>query len=1189
MYLKRLDIQGFKSFPDKIKLEFNKGITVVVGPNGSGKSNISDAVRWVLGEQSAKNLRGSKMEDIIFAGTENRKPLGFAEVSMTLDNEDKTIPIEYSEVTVTRRVYRSGESEYKINNTICRLKDIHELFTDTGIGKEGYSIIGQGRIDEILSTKSEDRRNMFEEAAGILKYKNRREEAQNKLDKEHQNLERAEDIILTLEEQVGPLKLQSEKARKYLELKERLKTIEINLFLIDVEKAETLIDKKQEDIEIVQEQIIKEERNYEALKSEQQILKAEIELFDKDLENLQREFYNINTSIANEESNIKLAQEQINHTLQDVTRIQADTERKKEQLEVSKKSRENYFLKIKSLEMQYENKTKLLKEAQEKFANLNTALSENEELIQNYNNDILDKIQQISKNTSDIQIEENTKKQFIERKGQIEKESKYNVSQINDKNIRLKVLEKSKIEAQDIEKRLLEIVKNAENERIAAEKSLQEEKRTLDLLESNIRKGQSDYNYLQNTQKEHRGFNESVKVLLKAKEAEPQRWNGIKGVIGEIIRVPQEYETAIEIALGASINNIVTEDEQEAKKAIEYLKANKGGRATFLPISTIRARLFGNEKDFALAENGVIGIASELISYDKIYDEIIKSILGRVLIMDNLDNAIIFSRKYKYAYRIVTLEGDVVNVGGSLTGGSKAQNIVNIFARAREIKELEEKITNLKQQLLNQKEKIEEIEENIEEFNELVEDKKKEKEQNHINLISIIQQEEQTKKLIEEIEEKEIDLSIESKQLDEQIKNNFEFLEKLRQALKQAENDKKVIESKLEEFKSNIQIDKKQREELSVQITDMRVEISSLEQDKKSSQDNIERISKEIDDIIKGISANETEIKSLEQDKQSKGISIEDIQKVIIDYKHKKEEKDLKIREMQQLKTEKNNILSQKETETESQSNTISSLKQENVRLQADKNKIEENRKNLYDNIWNEYEITIGTAKNYKFKEIDYSQLQRENRQLKLEIKDLGNVNLDAVEEYKNISERYEFLVAQRDDIIEAEKKLQEIIEELTQLMSKQFKEQFELISANFTEVFSELFGGGTAYLELTDSNNILDSGIEIIAQPPGKVLKNMMLLSGGERGLTAIALLFAILKIKPSPFCILDEIEAALDDANVNRYADYLKKFAQVTQFIVVTHRKGTMAAADILYGVTMQEKGVSKLVSVKFEDAVL
>lgn len=1184
MYLKRLEIQGFKSFADKLKLEFNKGITAVVGPNGSGKSNISDAVRWVLGEQSIKSLRGSKMEDVIFAGTDNRKPLTFAEVSITLDNTNKDLDIDSEEVTVTRRVYRTGESEYLLNNTSCRLKDIHELFTDTGIGKEGYCIIGQGRIDEILSTKSQDRRNMFEEAAGILKFKNRREDAKIKLEKEHQNLERVKDIISTLELQVEPLKEQSDKAKKYLELKQQLKHIEINVFIIEADKIEKSILDTEKNLLNINIQLTSEKNNYNELKQKQQTLKQQIEDYNAQLQQCQKEFYNIQSFIEKKDNDIKLTQEKINSIIQNINRIEKDIKLKIDTIEQLDMNKSSYLVKYNSIQSQLNECKQNLDTKEEQFYKLNETLSINENIIKNYSSQILRNIKSSANIKSDIQSIEINRNQLSLRKEQILKQQNYNLNQIDNKSEEIKILEQSKVEQQEIENRLLKIIDESAKTKTEAEVKLKDNKSTLDKLNSLINQLQSNYKYLELTQKEHRGFVESVKNILKAKQKDNTKLKGICGVLGELIDVKKEYETAIETALGASINNIITLSEEDAKEAIEYLKDTKGGRATFLPISSIKPRTFGNEINCLFSENGFLGVANDFVNYDKIYDNIIKNLLGKVIVIDNLSNAIFISKKYNYMYKIVTLAGDLINTGGALSGGSN-QNKFNILGRSRELKEIENKLNTLKTKLKQTKYNIEVLEEDINDYNELVDAKKNEYQDNHLSLKSIEQNLKQMYESTNELKNNQNNLLEEKNKIETTLKESISKSEELKLLLNKTENETKEIETKVNEFQNSIHIDKTLKESILNDITDMKVKISALEQERVFCKQNIDKIDKENEQYNNQIDLNNNELENLKKFINDKNYIIDNIKNEIkIGYSNKNEKQE-QLNQIEQFKTSKLAESKNIEIETEQRLNTISLMEKENIRIENLKTKLIETKTNIYNDIWEEYELTYDLAVKYKDDSLSENQLQKQKKSLKQQLKEFINVNIDSIEQYKEVKKRFEFLVSQHDDIVETEKKLQMIINKLTDSMTKQFTQQFKLISDNFGEIFAELFGGGKAYLELTDSNNVLESGIDIIAQPPGKNLQNMMLLSGGERALTAVAILFAILKLKPSPFCILDEIEAALDDANVNRYANYLKKFSEITQFIVVTHRKGTMEAADILYGVTMQEQGVSKIVSIKLE----
>lgn len=1185
MYLKTLDIHGFKSFPDKLKLEFNKGITAVVGPNGSGKSNISDAVRWVLGEQSSKSLRGSKMEDIIFNGTSNRKPLNFAQVSITLDNSDNSINLEFPEITITRRIYRSGESNYFINNVACRLKDIYELLSDTGIGKDGYSIISQGKIDEILSAKSEDRRNMFEEATGILKLKNRCEEAKVKLNKEKQNLDRINDIILTLASQIEPLKTQSVKAKEFLELREKLKLLEINLFLNEIES----LDKNIAEFEFKLNEMSSSLNNYRTtendLKVKQLDLKHNNEQISNTLNEAQEEYYSLNSEIEKNEANIELLNEQINHIVKDAKKIDNEIKKNSNRIKNLDEDELEHNLKYNSIIKELDIQTKLLDEAQIEFNKLNSTLEKNERLIENYNTQIVKQIKKSSQLQNDIERDKNNYVQLIKHRDEIYTQKINNKSQLEDQNLLIGIITKSKAENIEIEAKILNIIKSTIQLKNKTLEKLKASKKELDNLNSLLNQLESNYKYLKSTQKEHRGFSESVKNILKAKEENPAKWNNVHGVIGEIISVSKKFEYAVEIALGSNINNIITSTEDEAKICIDYLKQIKGGRASFLPLSSIKPKRFNFENLNISSEVGFIGIASDLIKYNQIYDDIIKSLLGRVIIVDNLNNAILISKKSSYSLRIVTLDGDLINPGGVLSGGSKSLNTNNILGKSREIKETENKISDIKSQISNLKLQIDSLEEDIEDYNDLIENKQEEYQNNHAQIKDLENQATQALNFIADIKAKQNHITEEETELLKKIEASKKSISLSENFLSDIDNENQKLESKLADFQNNIKADKVKKETFLNNITNIKVKISALNQEKLGLEENIKRLKNEIDLTKDEINSIKAEIQNLQLSKLQKNDNILKLKAIINELVIKKENQ---IKNIKCIELEKKNNLGKLENvehEIEGISKVILQSEKEIVKFENQINRLFETRKSINQNMVDEYDLTLEEASKYKNSKYSESYLKRDIKQLRLDIKNLGNINLESISEYERVNKEFEFLNSQKNDIVETEKQLKLIIEELTNSMISQFTEQFKLISNNFNDVFREIFGGGEAYLQLTDETNVLESGIEIIAKPPGKNLQNMMLLSGGERALTAIAILFAILKLKPSPFCILDEIEAALDDANVNRYAGYLKSFSNVTQFIVVTHRKGTMEAADTLYGITMQEQGVSKLVSIKFE----
>lgn len=1190
MYLKRLEIQGFKSFPEKIKLEFNRGITAVVGPNGSGKSNISDSVRWVLGEQSIKNLRGTKMEDVIFSGTQNRKPLGFAEVSMIIDNTDNRLNVDFSEVTITRRVYRSGESDFLINGCSCRLKDIHELFMDTGIGKEGYSIIGQGRIDEILSTKSEDRRMLFEEAAGIVKFKNRKRESEDKLEKEKNNLVRVNDIIKELESQIKPLEIQAEKTKQYLNLSEQLKIVKINIFLKEVENYEVEFKKIQNDLENIEYEIKNKEKQQNRNENESKILKENLCNIEISAEKINCEMAEIRSGSEQMENDIKLSYQEIQFISDDIKRLESDVNKNNQYIFSKKEEIEILNSKLNAFEIKLHTKNNIFIKMQKDFENLNLRMSESEELIGRYNTDIIEKIHITTDIKSNIQRTNSIFEQLKERKQQVNDELIFCKSQLNDKNIHLKALQKNKITIEYNEEKLLCVNEDLNKKNILIEDTIDKLKIKHNELNKNINEDNSRYKILSELENDYEGYYESVKSILKQKNNGNPSFNGICGAVGELIEVPQEYETAIEISLGNAVQNIIVKKEKDAQEAIEYLKKYKKGRATFLPMSSIKPKDIDLFKSNILNEKGVIGIAKNLISYIPEYENIMSSLLGRVIIVDEISNAILVSKKYNYSYKLVTTEGEVINTSGSLTGGSINKKSAGIFSRSREIKELKNNLSKLKINLENINSDISLNEKEKESLNISIDDNKKKIYQYTIDKNDTDNKIEQTNMYINDLSEKTNDLNIESKQLDEQLNESEKILNKYNKELQGLTKEINDIQNNLDKYQNSIQSDRSVKDTKNKELIDIRISINEIEHIMNSIKSEVLRISCEIEHINTEIKTFLIDIERNKIKEKIKISTINDLKQEIVKLKDNYDFMKEKYNNLNAKKSSINIDIKNIEDNVKSLYEALSLLKNEVTKLQIKKEQIEVNKSQLYDMMWEEYEVTYVSAKDYKNLEYSILQIKKEEKSLKLKIKELGNININAVEEYKTVKERYEFLSSQREDIINAEKNLKNIIFELSQMMENQFREQFKIISDNFNKVFIEMFGGGTAHLRLSEENDILNSGIEIIAQPPGKNIQSMLLMSGGERALTAISLLFAILIMKPSPFCILDEIEAALDDANVKRYSDFLRKFSAETQFILITHRKGTMEAADILYGVTMQEQGVSKLVSVKFanEEAI-
>lgn len=1186
MYLKRLEIQGFKSFADPLKLDFNKEITAVVGPNGSGKSNIADALRWVLGEQSPKTLRGAKMEDVIFSGTQNRKPLGFAEVSIVLDNSEGKIPISFEEVRITRRVYRSGESEYFINKTSCRLKDIHQLFMDTGVGKEGYSIIGQGQIDRILSTKPEDRRFLFEEAVGIVKYKIRKLEAEKKLEQEKQNLIRVEDIISELENQLEPLAYQAGKASNYLEIKEKLKQIELNLFIYEADNQKKELDSLEEILLNNQEELSRQKEIQLKQKEDYDLIKKELENIENQIFESQNTISDIRTSIEKTEGNNKVLSQQIDHCLLDINRLKNESIKLDAKIEEVNKENKELSAKFNGVSLELKSKEKLLEEEDNNFNQLINFLLNGESEIENYKSDIIEKMNEsselktlIQKINSEINYIEERKKQILLEKANIERQHK-------EQKVHLEALIKLGKELEEEKEKLNKDVNElirVNNELI---NNIHNETTTLNNLREEMHNTKSRSEVLELMEKEYEGFNRSVKSIMLLKKDKPTQWKGICGVVAELIQVPKGYERAIELALASSMQNIVTDTEEDARDAINHLKVNNLGRATFLPLSAIKAKTLGNEEAKILKERGVLGIASSLVNYDSLYNNVISYLLGRVIIVENLNYAINIAKKYQHKYKIVTIDGEVLNPGGAMTGGSSQQKTTSIFLRTRELQELKEKLVKMTDDINAQEKKIYEYEEKKNKNILKMEDLRNKIQEIDMNLISNKHEINKCQEDLEQLKDKEKQLNLEEEQINLQYRDNSNNLSEKLKEMDTIENEIKEIQSKIEMNQSKLEKEKEAKDILTEKITKLKIEISSLEQNRDYILENKNRLSSEIEKQKAEKRQKEEEIQAIYMEKELKEKEVEENTSEIEKLKQSLVENTNLQENYQEIKRTKMAAYKSYEENIDKTSKNIELLQAEINRLENKKTKLKLEEELLYNKIWEEYEETYRSALKYKTDEFSISQMKKLSSKYRSTIKDLGNVNIDAIEEYKKVKERYDFLSAQREDIILAEQKLFGIIKELTSSMEKQFIENFATISINFNQVFTELFGGGKAYLKLTDEENILESGIEIIAQPPGKKLQNMMLLSGGEKALTAIALLFSILKMKPSPFCVLDEIEASLDDANVYRFAKYLKKFDNSTQFIIITHRKGTMEVAGTLYGVTMEEQGISKLLSVKLSD---
>lgn len=1186
MYLKRLELQGFKSFPDKIKLEFNRGITAVVGPNGSGKSNISDAVRWVLGEKSAKSLRGTKMEDVIFNGTANRRPLSFAEVSLILDNEDRKLNLDYSEVTVTRRVFRSGDSDYLINGTKCRAKDILELFMDTGVGKEGYSIIGQGRIDEILSTKSEDRRLLFEEAAGIVKYRTRCVEASNKLNKEQENLVRVNDIIEELEKQVGPLEIQAEKAKKCIVLADRMKLVQVNIFVRDAEKYETELKELNLNINQLRIDIDSEIRTEEKNNLHKTELRERLNTIESDIEKHSTYISDKRSEKEQRENDIKLCNQEIQHFKENIARIEEENQSGSLSIKEKIANIEDITENIKNKESELTEKQKLYNAKIEEFSKISSRVSENEEQLNNYNSIVIEKMNNATDIKNEISKSEAMLEQIKNRKSQLNNEVCELEIQQKERNSILDEAEKQLSRIETEHSLTVENIEKNTNQLQKLQANLNDANGRLEKINKSVHEKNARLRALSDLEKSYEGYFAGVKAILSQRDNKNPEFKGICGAVGEAISCDKKYETAIEIALGSAVQNIIARTEEDVKKAIVYLKKNNKGRATFFPMTAIKPKTLGSEKYNIINEKGVIGIAKELIKYSPEYDNIMSSLLERVIITEDMDSAIALARKTKYAYKIVTLEGELLNAGGSMTGGSINKKSAGIFSRGREISELRDELKELFEEQASINADVEKMSEIYENLSYKINESKEELQHLAITKTEAIAKITQAEEYVKDIKNRIENYKAELNQLNKAIENGCEKIAELNTELDAVNTEIDDVNCKLNTFQSKIQSDRDIRESSNEVLSSMRVELNQLENDIYTLNSSIKRINEEIAEIENTLNNSKEMISDYENkitDKKSETESLNaEIERISKEYESL-------ILKNTELSEEKNNVnirIEKLDDEIKKQLETKTRLEKELNRLELRKEQTDIKCRQLYDSMWEDYEITYVAAKEAEKLDASDEELKKEEKKLRSEIKALGNVNLNAVEEYAEVKERYDFLKNNRDDIIKTEKELTNIINDLNGMMEKQFKEQFTIISENFSKTFAEMFGGGSAELKLNDSEDILNCGIDIIVQPPGKSLQNMMLLSGGEKALTAMALLFAILKMKPSPFCILDEIEAALDDANVNRYANYLSNFIKDTQFIVITHRKGTMEAADILYGVTMQEQGVSKLVSVKFDE---
>lgn len=1186
MYLKSIEIQGFKSFANKINFKFHNGITGIVGPNGSGKSNVADAVRWVLGEQRIKQLRGASMQDVIFSGTEMRKPQSYAYVAITMDNSDHQLAIDYEEVTIARRIYRSGESEYLINGSPCRLKDVNELFYDTGIGKEGYSIIGQGQIDQIISGKPEDRRELFDEAAGIVKFKRRKIAAVKKLESEQQNLTRIKDILSELEKQVGPLEKQAEKAKIYLKKKEDLKALDVNVFLLENKKLTEQLEDIKEKYRIAQEDLNTTTEKYEHIKTEYDEVQAQIEQLEHEIEEERNTISDSGIIKGKLEGEMNVLKEQINSSLGTESHLRTRQESVQKEIEAKEAEKARLLEDKSSIDARLLEHEKVRDAAHELLHTIQTGIEDLNFKIEVGKNQIIETLNERATIKSKIGRYDTMMEQINLRKAELNSRILRTQSSEEEQNAAIAQLEASFESITEEITALNSDQRNDEQKALKLNEEIESKDKQARDLQVKYHQEKSKLDAITNMTERYDGYGNSIRKVMEQKDNN----KGIIGVVADIIKVDRKYETAIETALGGNIQNIVTDDEDTAKQMIQYLKENKFGRATFLPLTSIeKPQEFKNPE--SLKEKGVIGMADEIVHVEARYKNVAKAMLGRIVVVDQVDNAVKIARKYEYGIRMVTIEGELLVPGGAISGG-QFKNNSNLLSRRREMDELEEKVKkylkesdSLQKEIVDLQAQRSELRAAIEKRKTSLQDKFIEQNTARLNLVSARTKKDETQKDYGELRTEQIDI-------ENQITEITQNKEDIAQKLNESEGFEKRINDQIAEHQVELETLRAKETEQTTIVTEVDVEVEKALQKQGFEQQNVDRINAEIagfaselNEILDGIQNNRNEA-------EQKKMNIEEIEKTILASVSTKSEYEEKLKSDIAKKEELSAGQKKFFTQREEMSERISNLDKEVYRLGAQKERMEESIENFINYMWSEYEITLSDAAALKNEEMtDLASMKREISSLKDQIKKLGDVNVNAIEDYKNLMERYEFLKTQHDDLVEAEKTLKNIIEELDVSMRKQFKEKFAQISREFDTVFKELFGGGKGTLELMEEeeSDVLEAGVRIIAQPPGKKLQNMMQLSGGEKALTAIALLFAIQNMKPSPFCLLDEIEAALDENNVGRFAKYLHKLTKHTQFIVITHRRGTMEKADRLYGITMQEKGVSALVSVNLIDGQL
>ena len=1178
MRLKSLEVHGFKTFPDKTKLSFESGITSVVGPNGSGKSNISDAIRWVLGEQSPKSLRCSRMEDVVFNGTDNRKKTGYAEVTLNIDNSDRFLDFNGDEIAVTRRYYRSGESEYLINKAAVRLKDINELFMDTGLGRDGYSMIGQGKIDSIVSSKSEDRREIFEEAAGISKYRYRKIDAERKLKNTEDNLLRLRDIVTELEERVGPLKKQSEKAQKFLEYAEEKRGLEIALWLLTLDKSQASIKQQDEKISIAKAQYDDAEQALEDIQTETEELYVKNGELAAKAEAIRGQISSLDSEIAEKNAQISVAENDILHNTENIGRVKAEIEQADKNAEEYEKSIAEKQERIAVLDNEIITKQKKYSEASEQLNEINFDAGKSGDALQALSAEVT----RLTAQSADERVIEMTSDSSIaELSARIESLREANGGKAEQKKDLTEILEKYNADILSCEEALSSLSNSIDGLSMKLEaknKKRGEQKALCDKLTLDVREAQRKIVFLDNMERNMEGFHKSVKQVMSA--ASNGRLRGVFGPVSRVISVPRQYATAIEIALGAAMQNIVVGSDEDAKQAIRYLKSTDGGRATFLPLNTIKPReLRENNLDDCY---GYVGIAAQLCTCDNKFSNILYNLLGKIVIAEDLNSAAAIAKKYSYRFKVVTLDGQVVNAGGSLTGGSLAKS-TGVLSRAAEIAQLREQTEQLGARLRQGEALLEQLNREYSAVEAEVLGAQAELSNQQQNLARLGAEKRACENELQMLTDSAQSAETEIAEMSQRIEGLKVSRDQARARLSELSEKIIAAEQKVTAVSGDRAVLTKKREELTAALQNIRLEIVTAQKDidalnaeivfAKNSGTGMDARKAELNAQIAAfegatkekkeqISRLNGEIDKLKSTQASHAQQID----AITEQRNLLEKRSVEIRAMERSKN----------TERENSGRELARLEERKINLQRDYD-------NIISKLWDEYELTRREAEKIAMEIEDQPAAQKRLTSLKQSIKALGNVNVSAIEEYKEVSERYEFMSVQVADVEKSKSEIERLITSLTKQMKEVFVESFEQINRNFTFTFKELFGGGTASLSLSDPENILTSGIDIVVHPPGKIVVHLDALSGGEKALVAISLYFAIMKVRPAPFCVMDEIEAALDDVNVNRFASYLRRMTDKTQFILITHRRGTMEEADVLYGVTMQDEGISKLLELR------